>query len=287
MTNQNIGQKPKWTKKPEDLDFKVVNQPLEEAYKGIVSTLEKETSEPKKFYFILKSLLTANFRNYMAIRRLVVKKPKLTFQAYILTRPIIDSVFTFVALVSNPQKYIRQFELAGYRQFWETYKREEERYSKDNNWKNYLEEKKRYIEHTAALFGLSSDEKERPDKNIKYWPIPSQMLRRMKLPKENIEFLEEVYQWRYRELSSWSHLQWEGVALDIFASLPEVHWHPGKFESDAVYTGLLFLLMLLSEIEGFKKYGFNKELKYIWTVLGNYYDEAKDYYDLRYSKLLD
>jgi len=286
MPSQKIGEKPKGLKEPKGLDFKVINQPLEEVYKGIVSKLERETSESKSFYFILKSLLTTNHRNYMATRRLVTKEPKLTFQAFILTRPMIDSLFTIVALISNPSKYTRQFELAGYRQFWETYSRQTKRYSEDNDWGNYLEMKRKYLEHTANLLGLSSEEKEKPDKNIKYWPIPSRMLREMDLPKDNLELLNEVYQWRYKELSSWSHLQWEGIALDVFASLPKQHWFPGKFESDVVYTGQLFLLMILSEIEGLKKYGFSKKLKHIWTTLGNYFDETKDYYNLRYKKLL-
>jgi hypothetical protein len=76
------------------------------------------------------------------------------------------------------------------------------------------------------------------------------------------------------------------MSASVFSSLPEHHWHPGKFESDAVYRSILYLLMILSEIEGFRKLGINQDLKYIWTIVGSYFEEAKDYYELRFNALL-
>jgi len=72
----------------------------------------------------------------------------------------------------------------------------------------------------------------------------------------------------------------------VFSSLPEHHWHPGKFESDAVYRSILYLLMIISEIEAALKLGLNQDLKYIWTIVGSYWEEAKDFYELRFSTLL-
>ena len=44
--------------------------------------------------------------------------------------------------------------------------------------------------------------------------------------------------------------------------------------------------MIASEIEASLKLGCNQDLKYIWTIVGDYFKEAKDYYEDRFSKLL-
>ncbi len=286
MAIANIKQKPDWAERSKELDFKIVNEPLEETFKVVSLKLKKDTSGSGSFIFLLRSLLDANFQTYRAIRKLVAKKPKFPVQAYQLTRFMIDSVFVVFALIEEPDKNTRWYELAGYRTAWEEYKRELGRYSKTIKWQGYLANKKRLLDYSANFLKLPPKEQLAPDKNIEYWPIPSQLLRKKMLSTNKQKFLEEIYQWRYKQLSEWSHGQWGGVAVSVFASKPELHWDPGKFESDAVYTGLLFLLVFLSEIEVFKKQGVGQKLKYIWMVLGSYFDEAKDYYDLRYAKRL-
>jgi len=44
--------------------------------------------------------------------------------------------------------------------------------------------------------------------------------------------------------------------------------------------------MIASEIEASVKLGCNQDLKYIWTIVSSYFEEAKDYYEIRFSKLL-
>jgi len=169
---------------------------------------------------------------------------------------------------------------------WEEYDRELKRYRNDPKWKPYLDEKKKFLDASAELFDLSEDEKVNPNKYTKYWFIPSQMLNSKMVCNEKQRFLEEIYYWRYKQISEWSHQAWGGIAAGMFATIPEHHWHPGKFESDAVYTGILFLLMILSGIEAACNYGLKQKLRYIWTILNSYFEEAADYYSLRYDELL-
>jgi hypothetical protein len=278
--------KPEWSTEPEPLDFKVVNQPLEEVINQVISKLKKENRKPNNFYFLLKGLLTTNFQTYKAIRKLIKEDPKYPAQAHVLGRSLIDVLFTIVMLTENPLEYSKKYELAGYRAMWEEYDRELKRYGNDPEWKLYLDKEKKFLDDSAELFSLSEDEKVNPLKHIKYWPIPSQMLKFKMVCNEKQIFLEEIYSWRYRQSSEWSHQAWGGMAAGVFATMPEYHWHPGKFESDAVYTGILFLLMILSEIEAVCNYGFKQKLRYIWTILNNYFEEAADYYSLRYDELL-
>lgn len=250
--------------------------------------LENERRKPANFYFLLWGLLTGSLQTYQAIRQLVAKDPKHPAQAHILGRPLIDTLFTVVALVDEPVSHSRKYELAGYRVQWEEYDRQLRRYGDKPKWKSYLKEKKEYLNQSARLYELSEDEKQNPTDHIDYWPIPSRMLRsKMIYAEGRRRFLKEVYDWRYKHISEWSYQAWGGMAVGVFQTVREYQWHPGKFQSDAVYTGILFLLMILSEIDAsWCGYDLKQQLRYIWTILSNHFDEAAHYYRLRYRTVL-
>lgn len=279
--------KPGWVTDPEALDFKVINQPLEEVANTLFSKLKFETREPKKFYFILQGLLTTSFQTYKAIRKLVANEPKYPLQGHMIGRSLIDILFTLCLIIEKPNEHSKWYETAGYKVMYEEYMREFERYKDDEKWSNYLTDKKKCLDGIANTIGLSQDERTNPNRNIQYWPIPSQIIKLSVIGENTISFLKEVYFWRYRQVSEWHHQAWGGMAMGIFADAKQHHWLPGKFESDAVATGILFILMILSEIEATCNYGTKQRLRYAWTILNNYYEEAKDYYNLRYDGLLN
>lgn len=278
--------KPEWVAEPDVLDFKVVNQPLEEVANILLSQLKAEQRQPKNFYFILRGLLTTSFQTYKAIRKLVAKDPKYPLQGHMLDRSLIDTLFTLCAIREKPEEHSRRYEIAGYKVMYEEYKRELERYKDDTKWNGYLADKKKCLDGLADTITLSKEGRANPDKNINYWPIPSQIIKSNMISKNTLNFLQEVYFWRYRQVSEWHHQAWGGMSMGMFADAREHHWLPGKFESDAVATGILFMLMILSEIEATCNYGTKQKLRYDWTILNNYYEEAKDYYAMRYDKEL-
>lgn len=105
MSKFNLN-KPEWSTEPEPLDFKVVNQPLEEVINQVISQLENEKRKPDNFYFLLKGLLTTSFQIYKAIRKLIKEDPKYPAQAHVLGRSLIDALFTIVMLVEKPLENI-------------------------------------------------------------------------------------------------------------------------------------------------------------------------------------
>jgi hypothetical protein len=252
--------KPEWSKEPGQLDFKMVNQFLEEVKDGLLAHLKKLRESPGSFHFLLEGFLSNSSQTYKAIQKLIVEDPKYPAQAYILNRVLIDALFSIVVLTEKPKEYSQWYEKAGYREAWEKYDREVKRYGDNPEDKPYLDEKKRFLAAFAKRLKLSAEEANLIQK-IDFWPIPSQILRKSLVNSQKKAFLKEVYDWRYSQVSEWSHQKWGGMAIGMFADKPEVHWHLGKFESDAVYTGILFLLMILSEVEASCKYGFNQKLK--------------------------
>lgn len=273
--------------KDRKLEFKVLDLPLKKAVSQVISQLKGEERKPQNFYFCLRALLTTSLDTYKAIVKLVAEKPKYPAQAHILVRSLIDTLFNVSVLAEKPEEYTRQYELAGFRAVWEEYERESKRYGNDPDWRLYLDEKKRYLEYTMKLFGITEQEKLDPKGQIKYWPIPSKILRGKMVSKQKRDFLREIYNWRYGESSEWSHQKWTGMAIGMYATMPARHDIPDKFESDAVYKGALFFLMIVSEIVRSCEYSsLIQDLRYIWTILNLYFSEAAEYYRLRYELLL-
>lgn len=279
--------KPTWATDPELLDFKVINEPLEKLLNRIINALERKAREQfNEFDFLAEKVVAGCFQTYKAIRKLVAKDPKYPTQAHILNRSILDSLFVIEAFSEDPEKFPKAYALAGYRMIWEEYNKEHQKYGQDPNWNEYLADKEKLLEFTAKIYGLSENERNLPKKNIPYWPIPSKMLRDKIFSNSRHLFLKELYYWHYGWESALSHFQWGGMSATVFSSLPEHHWHQGKFESDAVYKSILYLLMIISEIEAVSAIGIKQDIKYIWIIVGSYWEEAKEYYENRFSALL-
>jgi len=260
-------------------------EPLTEVKDEIFSKLKSDKREPSDYYFLLSGLLQTNFQTYKAIRKLVAIDPKYPTQAHILGRSVIDALFVILRLTENPHKYSRAYMLAGYLEGKVEHERELFRYGKNEHDKAYFEDKKKFLGLFGKRLNVTQEEEQNPNKN--FWPTPHQLIIKKELTDNKQKLAEEVYCWRYGQVSEWSHQLWGGMAMGIFSEKAEAHWIEGKFESDSVYMAILFFLMILSEVEGSCRYGTNQKLKYIWTLLGSAFGEAKDYYDLRYSVLLD
>lgn len=286
-TNENRMTNPHWVTSSELINFKVVNEPLEKVLDKIINTFEMSARQQySEFNFSSAKILSGCYQTYKAIRKLVAKDPKYPTQAHILNRSLLDSIFVLEAFSEDIEKYPKSYTLAGYRMMWEEYTKESEKHKNDPDWKDYLSEKEKFLESSAENNGLSVEERKSPQKHIRYWPIPSRMLKEGIFSKEKHEFLKELYDCHYSWESALSHFQWAGMAATYYSSKPESHLQPGKYESDAVYKSILYLLMIISVIESVSEIGIKPEIKYIWTIVGSYWKEAKHFYDKRYINLL-
>jgi len=279
--------KPKNLPKLEKIDFKLINDPLEKTIKKFINLLKYENRPPKNFNLNLWGLLESSYLTYKAARKLVLKNPKYPAQAHILSRSILDSLFNICLLIENPNYYSRKFELAGYLSWRKEYERRKIEYENDSRFKELIDIFQEHIEKGAKYYNLSNEEKENPEKNIKRWPIPSRILNKKLIKStEKRKFLQKIYKDHYGEISEISHQTFTGMAMGVYANIPEEHWYPEKIGSDALYRCILFLLMILSEIDVEMKYKQDQKLKYIWTILGSFFLEAKEYYNIRYDALL-
>jgi hypothetical protein len=293
MSDYRIGQKPAYVKPPSfSVEFKLFNEPIQGIYRTIRDRLQKEEPDPQGFHSFLHTFLTTALETHKAVVRLIdqTESKQFSFQAMVLIRTMVDSLFTVLALKEDPAKYSRAFDLAGYRATWERHQRETARYGNNPEWKDPLEEQQKFLDFRASRLQLSDHEKNNPQ-HFSRWPTPGTMLKprggiQFPFSDQERKFLTDVDTWHYGDLSSYGHVQWGGMALSVYAADREVQWVPHMLESRVAIESLLFLLMLLSEVEAIKKYGTNQDLKYLWVLLGDVFSDAKEYYDMRYQELL-
>jgi hypothetical protein len=58
-----------------------------------------------------------------------------------------------------------------------------------------------------------------------------------------------------------------------------------KYRSNNMFTTVIILLALVSEIECELKLGLTERAKYVWTILSEYWGPAKEIYLQRYDSL--
>ncbi len=271
--------------KLEELKSAYVGRPLMEVTARAINEIKLESRQPTRFYFILWGLLEASMDTYKVISRLVGETPKFPAQAHLLCRPMLDAVFTLAALCDSPHEFSKWYMKAGWRQGWQRFQREREETPDEPPWAELIGHKRRFFESVAESEGIPPEQRQDP-KRIPYWPTPPQMLKKKMLSPDLHKFLQKLYEEEYGKYSEQSHAGWSGIAMAIFSRRTNQHVHPGKVESDAAYLGMLCLLVMLSELEAVARYGLSRKLQYLWTFLGGYFPQAKEYYELRYRELL-
>jgi len=272
--------------KLEELDLAHVNEPLMAAVRTALERLESETRQPTRFFFIVRGLLETSIDTYKVIRKLVGEDPKFPAQAHLLCRPMLDAVFTLAALCTKPDEFAKWYMKAGWRQACERFELEREYTPAEPPWVDVMAQKKRFFESFAEFEGIPPEERKDP-KRILHWPTPPQMLSKREMLSPDLHgFLQKLYEQEYGKYFEQSHAGWLGIVMGMSSRRTNRHVHPGKGESDAVYLGMLCLLMMVSEVEGACRYGLSRELQYLWVFLGEYFLQSKEYYELRYRGLL-
>jgi hypothetical protein len=173
---------------------------------------------------------------------------------------------------------------------WEDQQRYVRTYGTDPRWTEWLNERQKFLDTTAARFGLTPSEVADPT-SIKYWPIPSGMRRHKYTSAARVDLMNYLNDWYYGDLSSESHLSLSGLVMRSMALDPdqdpeERAWRLNKQRSDNTLKATVLALAFASEIEIECRFGLAQRLKYVWTVLAGYFDLAKELYDPWYSKRL-
>ena len=114
-----------------------------------------------------------------------------------------------------------------------------------------------------------------------------------------IDFIEEINAWMYRKLSGQTHLDLTGlIKRGVHFSNEQAKLKFGDdweaelknnleyYRREQIHMMWTLLLSIASEIEAHFNYDLKERAKFIWEILSEYSDIAKDFYNDRYKDLL-
>ncbi len=288
------------------LDFSTIEKQLDTLLVALENKIDREW--PKRLANIdgARELLLVTARvtrnTYLTIRWICADKPrdpsrKLQYSVSVppLTRTILDSIFTVIFLLEDLPARCVWYYKAGWRESKLEFERYREEYGNLAEWKQWLDGLSSFVESGKAIFRITPAEANDPAR-IPQWPNPGKMPRYeikagTPLPPER-KFLMYLNDWFYRDLSQQSHLGGYGltkrgaILLADFYPVKDIEDKMKKYKSDQVFTTINLVLALVSEVESHLHFGLVERIRYLWGILIEYSDEAKELYEKRYSSLL-
>lgn len=285
------------------LDFQVVKEPLDTLCVATHNKIEREW--PDRFDdcgrlpVILRSLLLVSHNTHRSMRYLVAdtpedhaRRPEFAASLPPLIRTLVDALCSLVYLLEDPPARSLMFSRGGWREMKESFARYEDKFGEAEEWQSWFASYRDLLELEMRDLGISEEENQKPSK-VRYWPIPSQMTRDTELKPANREFLTHLDAWFYRLLSSASHQSGPGLAARAAGLLEgpdgeaERLRHLAGLKSNGMFTATTLLLAIVSEVLAVESFGLTERARFIWGVLIEYWEEARELYDTRYQRLLD
>jgi len=216
------------------------------------------------------------------------EKIEFSLSAHPLLRLLLEEVFILIFISEDLQTRIDLYHKGGWWKMKEEYDRFSARYHEDPDWVSWLSDYCKYLEKTRILFGITPDQV-KDHKQIAHWPTPGRMKNKVTSPvlKEHLQYLDD---WFYIQFSQAAHLSFPGLAKMGECLLPdapdEKEAYLKKLRSDSAFQAITLILAFFSEIENILRFNLKEKLKYLWTLVGEYWPEAKGLYNKRYKGIL-
>lgn len=280
-----------------ELYFPVIRDELDYLISALINLLDRQF--PKELAsihglneFLLSAMYTAE-NTFKAIRYLgadVPKDPsrKLEFGLAIspLGRMLVDILFSIIFMREDLGPRVDLFHRGGWRELREYYERYRSVYGGLPEWQHWLNEFKAYLDVQQKTFGISQDESSNL-KQIPYWPIPGKMI---KQSTKNREFLKFLNDWIYKELSADAHMSAAGIMRHYGPLLLSKNQGRKEFlvklKSNSIFTATTLMVAICTEVNDMCGYSREAKLSYIWGIIVEYWEEAKDIFERRYRVML-
>lgn len=218
------------------------------------------------------------------------RKPEFCIAAFPLVRTILESLFSVLFLLDDPNARTNRYYRANWRDEFEEDERRRGQYGNDPSWSEFLDQRRVWLESFADEIGISQQERAQPTK-VAWWPTPGGMRKDKSLSSDLKRYFTYLNRWFYGSLSSASHLT--GTRL-----IPAMHLLSGQlpegplalttrlYKSEAMFTSYSLHLALLSECIHALGFDLGMKAQYLWVLIAPYWPPAKALYGRRYQALL-
>jgi hypothetical protein len=232
------------------------------------------------------------------------RKLSFSLSAPPLNRTILEIIVSILYLLEDFPKHTDLFYRAGWREereMIESYKRE---YNSIPKWDEFIKHRSEFQEKVEKALLITEDEKNNLESVLR-WPKVSKIIKRLgNLNSSVVPFIKYLDDWLYRELSAESHIEPSGLSKmglyflgmeDLTAISRESDHEKVKekldeklleFRTKQAWIAVTLIMSLASEIEMHFNYGSEQQLAFIWGVINEYSEIAKEIYDKRYANLL-
>ena len=294
----------------ERFDFKVIRNELESLLVAVGNHLEREW--PAKYADVNSGQMTIlqfvrvavnYFRTISFICADVddgcPRKLILVLSVPPLNRSILEIIVSVLYLLEDLRNHTDEFYRAGWRTEQEKLVQTQRDYGGITKWDEFIDKKTAYLPKMEKASNITPEEKQNPSL-VRYWRVSKLIDRLKKANAEVAPFLVYLDDWWYRELSEESHLEASGLSriglhflgADDKRGIVGDDWEEKldkklvEIRSKQVWIAIIFLTSLISEIEIHFRYGLEPRLAFVWTMIIEGSEIAKEIYEKRYEGLL-
>jgi len=217
-----------------------------------------------------------------------------------VNRQLIDILSTLVFMLDDLIPRHNWYERSGYRGMREQYDLYNKTYGNDPLWQRHLTSLAAAIVKSAQVMNISATDQQHPSQ-IKYWPTPYQMKKKVKTKSQ--DFLRYLITWLWGDTSEQAHFACNGMftlAPYIYGDLLDekerervdnqlIH----QYHYEQFSRTVILLLAIATEIDSYFGLNNKTQLLDIWLMFVKQCEipgvdsEAKAMYDVRYKKMLD
>ena len=217
-----------------------------------------------------------------------------------VNRQLIDILSTLVFMLDDLEPRLKLYERSGYRGMREQYDLYNNAHGNDPIWQPHLKSLAAAIVKTAQDFNISAADQKDPTQ-IRYWPTPNQMNKKIKTKSQ--DFLRYLITWLWGDTSEQAHFACNGMFTlapfiygDLLDEKDQEHINETlihQYRYQHFSRTVILLLAISTEIDNYFVLNNKPQLLSIWMTLIKGVEipgvdsEAKEMYDLRYKKLLE
>jgi hypothetical protein len=295
---------------PLDLDYQKVNRELVTLFEATANKLEREwparyaNVDSARVIFYQSVRIAIN--TYNTILWICAdtpkdpdRKPVYALSLAPLTRTLFEQLVMLLFLLEDVPQYIQLLFKTGYAARRAELDHVLKYHGSLPEWQDYIDALRKQIAVEEQEVQLTQAEIQHPESTIGKWPTPGKVLKRLRRDhpaSPNIDFIEYLDSWMYRELSEQTHLEAHGLTQRGMFFSPDISrhlfgdtWeavmdaHLERYRVKQVFTAIALMLAICSEIEVHFKYGLNQRLRYLWTYMSPSSGIIKDFWETKYS----
>lgn len=294
----------------QDLDYQKIKRELLTLFEATANKLEREWdaryADVDSGRVIFFQLIRIAINTYNTIVWICADSPKDPDRKPIyalslapLTRTLFEQLIMLLFLLEDVPQYIQLMFKTGYAAKRLELEHVLKYHGNLPDWQHYIDFLRNQIEIEEQEVKLTQAEIQHPESTIGKWPTPGKILKRLRRDhpiSPNINFIEFIDSWLYRELSEQTHLESRGLTQrgmyfspDIAQRLFGDEWervmdeHLAQYRGKQVFTAIALMLAICSEIEVHFKYGLNQRARYLWAFLSPTSGIIKDFWETKYS----